>query len=291
MPHRSQMGTASPGEFQRRSGHSPQFGKGLGNAVKIMDIISAERLKTYEKLTDRQERAIALHNHTLKLGTSLMAAIAMLELSLRNSVNQRLIDDFCDPEWVRPESSKLPLKESERKAIKDATSRAQKAAYAKLSSQQNRDLDAPAFPNGVPSGTIHKAKVKKRQAELAVSHGQVISQMNFFFWKRLFSRGYEESLWKPSLKKVFPNKKIKRSEISPALATVYAVRNRVAHHEPVYGKRLSDAMKALEYLRNTLGARADEEETSFKKFSRIQNLRLRMDHESFLEAWDTLRKV
>jgi len=232
-----------------------------------------------------------LHNHTLQLGTSLMAVIALFELSLRNSVNQRLIDDFGDPEWLRIGSSTLPLKESERKAIKDATNRARKAAYAKLSSQQKRDLDASAFPNGVPSGTKHKTKVKRRQAELAVSHGQVISQMNFFFWKRLFSDGYEASLWKPSLKKVFPNKKIKRSEISPALATVYAVRNRVAHHEPVYGKRLSDAMKALEYLRNTLGARADEEETSFKKFSRIQNLRLRMDHESFLEAWDTLRKV
>lgn len=72
------------------------------------------------------------------------------------------------------------------------------------------------------------------------------------------------------------------------METVYATRNRVAHHEPVYDERLEDAMKALNFLRNSLGARRNESETNFKKLSRIQHLRLRMDYESYVEAWKTL---
>jgi len=53
--------------------------------MDVVDYISAERLETYEKHTDRREKAIALHNHTLQLGSSLMSMIALLELSLRNS--------------------------------------------------------------------------------------------------------------------------------------------------------------------------------------------------------------
>jgi len=256
--------------------------------MDVVDFISAERLKTYENQTDRQEKAIALHNHTLQLGSSLMSMIALLELSLRNSTNQRLIEDFGDDEWLLPNHTSLPLKNFERTAISSAVSHAQKSAYAKLSYKEKSFLDAFAFPAGVPPGTSHKKAVKQRQALFVVSHGQIISQTTFSFWKRLYSSDYENDLWRPSLKRVFPNKDLKRSDISRSLEVVYATRNRVAHHEPVYGQRLTDAIEALEFLRDALGARKGEEDTSFKKFSRIQYLRLRMDYESFLEAWTTL---
>ena len=64
--------------------------------MEIEDFISAERLRTYQNHTDQQKKAVALHNHTLQLGTSLMAMIALLELSLRNITNQLLIEDFGD---------------------------------------------------------------------------------------------------------------------------------------------------------------------------------------------------
>jgi hypothetical protein len=258
-----------------------QAHKGLGVCMEIEDFISTERLRTYRNLTNQQKKAIALHNHTLQLGTSLMAMIALLELSLRNITNQLLIEDFGDDEWLLPDHTTLPLKPFECNAISKAYSHAQKTAYS-------NDLDAQAYPNGIPANTKHKTLVKKRNALFSPSHGQVISQTTLSFWKRLYSGEYDSTLWKPSLKKAFPNKSLSRSEVSTALETIYATRNRVAHHEPVYGQRLEKAMEAVGFIRNSIGARKVDEETNFKKFSNVHYLRVQMDYASFIEAWDTL---
>jgi hypothetical protein len=256
--------------------------------MDVVDYISAERLKTYEIHTDRQEKAIALHNHTLQLGSSLMSMIALLELSLRNSTNLRLIESFGDDQWMVSGKLSVPLRAFERNTVKTAVKQAQKASYSKLSYRDKAKLDLIAFPSGKPKNISHKNEVLKRRETFSISHGQAISETTFSFWKRLYSSEYEGTLWKTSLKRVFPNKKLKRSDISKPLESVYATRNRVAHHEPVYGERLAEAIDALEFLRNSMGARSGDDETTFKKFSRIQYLRLRMDHESFLEAWSTL---
>lgn len=256
--------------------------------MSIIDLISTERLTTYLHLTSGQKQAVALHNHTLQLASSLMSMIALLELALRNTTNQRLIEDFGDGEWLLPASETLPLKAAEQRMISKAHSHAQRAMYAKLSYKEKSALDSQAFPDGVPPGITHANKVKKRQALFVVSHGQVISQTTIAFWKKLYSNDYENDLWKPSLKRVFPNKKLKRNQISNSLESIYAARNRVAHHEPIYGLRLEQTMGALTLIRNSLGAQSFEQDTPFKKFSKVLYLRLLMDYEGFKEAWDTL---
>lgn len=47
-------------------------------------------------------------------------------------------------------------------------------------------------------------------------------------------------------------------------------------------------MEAIGFIRNSIGAKKDDEETNFKKFSNVHYLRLQMDYASFIEAWDTL---
>lgn len=256
--------------------------------MDIERFISAERLETYRAHTDLEKKAVALHNHTLQLGTSLMAMIALLELSLRNITNQQLIDDFGDADWLLPNHTALPLKAFERSAIAKAYSHAQKAAYSKLSYQEKNELDRRAFPTGKPANLSHKKVAQKRQALFTPSHGQVISQTTLVFWKRLYANEYSSTLWKPSLKKVFPNKSLERSDVSTALETIYATRNRVAHHEPVFGHRLESCMEAIAFIRNSIGAKKGETETAFKNFSNVHHLRLQMDYASFIEAWNTL---
>lgn len=256
--------------------------------MDIVDFISEERLKTYENQTDTRVRAIALHNQTLQLGTSLMSMIALFELALRNSTNMRISETFGDQNWLISSSPVVPLLTKEKTAVKTAIQQAQKSAYAKLSYREKGYLDAFAFPGGVPPHTSHEKRTQQRQKLFVVSHGQVVSQTTFHFWKRLFSSEYGDSMWKPCVKKVFPNKNLGRSDVSHALEKVYAIRNRVAHHEPVYGARLHDVIEALDFLRDNLGARAGETNTKFQVFSRIQHLRLHMDYENFIEAWKTL---
>lgn len=256
--------------------------------MDVLDFISSERLAKYEEHTDNRKKAVALHNHTLQLGSSLMAMIALMELALRNSTNHRLISYFGDANWLLPNHTSVPLREAELKAARAAFQHAQRAAYSKLSYKQKSDLDSRAFPNGKPDGISHKKTVEKRQSLFDVSHGQVISQTTLFFWKRLYSSPYQDDLWRASLKLVFPNKGLKRSDVSTSLETIYATRNRVAHHEPVYGKRLEDVMDAIDFIRESLGAHRGQSDSSFKKFSRVHHLRLRLDYESFVEAWHTL---
>lgn len=260
----------------------------LGVDMQIEDFISPERLKTYIDKTDRQKKAIALHNHTLQLGSSLMSMIALLELALRNVTNLRIVEDFGDSEWLLPGHTTLPLKQLECVAISRAHSHAQKSAYSKLSYKEKSGLDALAYPAGIPAGATHNAIVKKRQATFTPSHGQIISQTTLNFWKRLYASEYESSLWKTSLKKSFPNKSLKRSDISSALEIIYAARNRVAHHEPVYGEKLDQVISSIKFIRESIGSKNGNDDTSFKRFSNVHYLRLRMDYASFVEAWHTL---
>lgn len=256
--------------------------------MKIEDFISIERLRTYREQTDSQKKAIALHNHTLQLGASLMAMIALLELSIRNVTNQQLIEEFGDEDWLLPSHKSLPLKPRDSKLISTAYSHAQKAIYSKLTHKQKTDLDAEAYPNGIPPNATHKVISNRRLSLFTPSHGQVVAQTTLHFWKRLYSIDYEKTLWKRALKKLFPDKSISRSDVSAALETIYSVRNRVAHHEPVYGQRLDNTMAAIDFIRNSLGRRKGDEDTSFKKFSNVHHLRLQMDYASFLEVWSTL---
>lgn len=256
--------------------------------MEIEDFISSERLKTYIDKTDRHKKAIALHNHTLQLGSSLMSMIALLELTLRNVTNLRIIEDFGDEEWLLPGHTTLPLKQFERAAISKARSHAQKGAYSKLSYKEKSELDAIVYPEGIPPGTPHKTVAKKRQLTFNPSHGQIISQTTILLWKRLYSSEYENTLWKKSLKKSFPNKDIKRSDISTALEVIYAARNRVAHHEPIYGEKLDQLISSIKFIRDSIGAKKGDEQTNFKRFSNVHFLRLQMDYASFIEAWNTL---
>lgn len=244
----------------------------VGLLVQVVDLISVERLATFEGFTDTRERAIALHHQTLQLGASLMSLIALLELALRNSTDQHLIEKFSDRQWLLPGRAAVPLKPRETEAAAKAYDHARRAAQSKIIQQIK--LSGQSVPKLLPNPLV--------------THGQVLSQTTFSFWRHLYSDEYEATLWKPALKRVFPNKSLRRSELSKALAAVHEARNRAAHHEPIYGTKLDEAIQALDFVRDNLGARTEGEDTSFRHFSRIQHLRVKMDLESYREAWATL---
>lgn len=233
----------------------------------IKALISTERLSTFVALTGSDEDAVELHQATMRLGSALLASMATVEIALRNSISRQLTEDLKTPDWLQSPPQSVRWSSIETKNINTAVSSARRATYAKLSNTEKTDLDKIAFPDDrIPPGWGHARIAQERQKILIVSTGQITAQLTFFFWKRLFSENYEQTLWKRSLKKVFPNKTLGRSDISTVLETLYQARNRLAHHEPIYGKRLDETVDAIDFVKDNLGERTPNPESVVAKF-------------------------
>lgn len=68
-----------------------------------------------------------------------------------------------------------------------------------------------------------------------VTPGQVVAELGFGFWF-YFSRGTNEILWR--IEGVHKEFAVERKVIHGKVEVLHALRNRVAHHEPVYDSRV-----------------------------------------------------
>ncbi|MBN3808513.1 hypothetical protein [Paraburkholderia sp. Ac-20347] len=229
--------------------------------AEITRLLSGERLSTFVALAGSARGAVELHQETVRVASGLMAVTAVVEISLRNAICDQLVEHFNAPDWLRTPPKPFEWKPQESSKIGEACASAQQAAYAKLSAADKRALDARIFRNGVPAHFTHEQHVKARQKAIAVPTGQIVAQLSLFFWKRLFSADYEHVLWRPALKRVFPDKSLRRADVAVQLERIYQTRNRIAHHEPVYGGRLRDAIEAIEFVVGRLGRSAPQSRT------------------------------
>lgn len=236
------------------------------DVAAIGNFLSAPRLSTFVNLTKskQHEDAIELHQATMSLGIAIMAVTGFIEVGLRNAVCVEL-NTALGAGWLRSPPISLRWAALEKVAIKKAETQAKRAAYSKMSGSEKVALDAIAFPTGTPAGIKHRKLAEKRQSAIVVSEGQVVAQLTMHFWKRLFSEEYEKTLWKRALKNVFPNKTISRAAVASQLEVIYEIRNRLAHHEPVYGRRLAGILEGIDFVSLNLGSARPSSETPFSK--------------------------
>lgn len=106
--------------------------------------------------------------------------------------------------------------------------------------------DAPGFlglDRGFPE-QIRGAKERLRRLAQTADTPHIVAELPFGFWTTLLSRRLEHSLWSRGLRRAFP--RVQRiSGISPARPIVAdrfdylrTFRNRIAHHEPIFGRAL-----------------------------------------------------
>lgn len=102
-------------------------------------------------------------------------------------------------------------------------------------------FDDPVFlalMNPRSQGIISKAKrdAKKHWPRgMALPPGKVIAELMFGFWLNLTDSSLEHRLWVPHLHKAFrPRTAPKRSEFNHKLERLRQLRNRIAHHEPIF---------------------------------------------------------
>lgn len=235
---------------------------------EIALFISSERLAAFHAITGSERDAIVLHQQVLSVGSALAPILAIFEISLRNTICEQLRAAFGIPGWLKTPPAPFEWGDEEKTKIKEAERHSQRASYAKLTSVQKRALDTIAYPQGVPGNAKHETRVKARQKAIQVTSGQVVAQLTLYFWKRLFSEDYEKTLWKRSLRQIFPNKRLERADVSKHLEVLYQARNRVAHHEPIYDDRLDEVLAAVEFVSRNFRSRRPSDDTPLGKLLR-----------------------
>jgi hypothetical protein len=231
----------------------------------ITVLLSPERLAVLTTLTGSTRTAIKLHQATLSLNADLMNVIASIELALRNSVCENLTGYFGVSGWLLRPPAPFQWKQIENNIVQKALDSARRAKYSKMTQAEKRALDTLAYPGGRPPTTPHLKRAVDRRRKITVSDGNVIAETTLYFWKRLYSADYEQTLWGTTLKKTFPNKALKRAQVADKLEDVYQARNRLAHHEPVLHKRFRDTIAAIEFVAENLGAPVPSKNTPLAK--------------------------
>ena len=218
------------------------------DTAALTRMLSAERLQALMALTGSSEAAIELHQETLRLGAALLNVTATIEIALRNSICENLSQHFVVPNWLVQPPVWFQWRDPEQQNIAKALDSAQRAEYAKLTQAQKGALDALAYPKGRPPNTPHLKRAKDRRKQLAVTDGKIIAEITLYLWKHLYSAEYEQTLWRPTLKRTFPNKALTRAAVAINLEQIYQSRNRLAHHEPVLYTRFDNTLQAITFV-------------------------------------------
>jgi len=91
---------------------------------------------------------------------------------------------------------------------------------------------------------IKTARGRATRRGAAETHGKVIAELSFGFWRFLCTAPYLTSLWVPILADAFPNHpqhgdpRAVRADVEDRIQRVHFLRNRIAHHEPIHHRNL-----------------------------------------------------
>ena len=99
---------------------------------------------------------------------------------------------------------------------------------------------------------IADARMTAQRARRTATPPRVVATLPFGFWVALLSAGgrieragpkadYEKTLWRPALRNAFPHRApLTRRQAHEPLDVLRALRNRIAHHEPVFARPLRE---------------------------------------------------
>jgi hypothetical protein len=171
----------------------------MDNKVIVERIISKERLEPYLNYHKNDlSKAITHYKSNILISESFYPLLAVLEIGLRNSIDNQLTKRFNDREWYDNNE------------------------FVKIANRFQIDRISQARTN------IYSEKKE-------ITPGRIISELSFGFWTSLFDSKFEMTLWK-DLRLAFPNcpKNIRqRKTMSSKFNGIRRLRNRIFHHEAI----------------------------------------------------------
>lgn len=187
----------------------------------IASTISEARLQRYIDARYKNRRlALELYRWNSEVSAALMSPMAVCEVALRNG-------------------------------IIGAVEAVYGAKWFVMGSAFERSLPNPA--------TGYSARRDLADARKAyTSSGKVIPELKFMFWVMMMTKRHDVRLWNPHLRNVFPGLPPHftvpeaRLLLHQQLDEIRVLRNRIAHHEPVFERHMTSEyrriLRVLEWL-------------------------------------------
>ncbi|PST87335.1 hypothetical protein C9I86_13175 [Photobacterium sp. NCIMB 13483] len=223
--------------------------------TSIVDYISAERLKSYEKILkiSETEKQILAYQWSKSVVSSLLPTMQCLEVTLRNAINHSVVSNppragkFVVNDLWFEDLAEYKTRKMQHPKIKIVKKKLNKGTIT----QDKYDHDVNKIKEKNKSWEEReilniKRKIKKLK-DIDASHSDIISGLAFGFWTNLLSEQYfdisEELLWPNLISTVFPNlpKEITDLQndeqlkiIEDKVNSFRDLRNRMFHHEPIW---------------------------------------------------------
>jgi hypothetical protein len=158
--------------------------------------LSRERLDKYLANTNQDlDRALKLYEWNTKLSEAFYTPLQCLEICFRNSLHTALTNLY-DEEWFL--GNKVPFSPDSQRMILDA----------------------------------REELIKDRRR---ITPGQIVAELKFAFWVGLLGPHYDSTIWRTCLHKAFLAGGGKpRSVVHGRFNSIRRLRNRIAHHEPIF---------------------------------------------------------
>ena len=169
-------------------------------------LLSKPRLGRYLNATQQNKsQAVRLYKSNLHLSQALFGVIAILEIALRNAIDQHYQKQFQQIDWLRGNIQPTGL-------FYDPTLR----------------NHAGRFEQAEKIRTIINSLKKN------YSHDRIVAELSFGFWRYMFS-GIQFNVFGNTLLQIFPNrpKGINQKVVFQKLTEINNLRNRIAHHESI----------------------------------------------------------
>jgi len=170
----------------------------------IPEMLSLPRFNSYQNSSISIEGALKLYQWNIELSSAYLVPLHFYEVILRNCVSNAIEASYTHS-WHNDQSFINSLNIRNKESINKAISKA----------KQNRRVNNPSI-------------------------GAVIAEMYFIFWERMFTNRYDNAIWGVHLNTVLPNSPSilhfsrKRTTIFDSTNKIRKLRNRIAHHEPIF---------------------------------------------------------
>lgn len=116
-------------------------------------------------------------------------------------------------------------------------------------------FDDDSIMRGGEISAVEDARAWLNENAKPPTPGRVVAELPFGYWVTLFSNKYDQSVWRMGLAGLFPKHLRQRAPIHENLDRLRTLRNRIAHHEPIFQRHLDHDLKRIRQIVGCLDAK------------------------------------